>query len=207
MANTALVQSVSPARVQTFGPGGQAYAANLVGGFMLEASKKIYEFFGISMNSDNVYSKVLTNLQEAGKIGNSMAFTARQYGIRLVKIDGTEITSAEMAALIQFIASSRLEFYVGSNKTKVLELMLSHFMNSVTGQESAGNSVVLPINQAAWITLSGSMIQGLEPNTEISGTLFMNWPTGTAAALGYNADPATPKFMFQFVMAGEKQTK
>jgi hypothetical protein len=202
---TAQVIATNPQTVQTFGPGGQAYAANLVGGFMLEAGKKIYEFFGISMNSDNIYSKVLTNLQEAGKIGNSMAFTAKQYGIRLFKIDGTEITSAEMAALIQFIASSRLEFYVGSNKTKVLELMLSHFMNSVTGQESAGNSVVLPINQAAWVTLTGTMIQGLAPNTEISGSVFMNWPTGTAAALGFN--DTVPRFAFQFVMAGEKQTK
>ena len=50
------------------------------------------------------------------------------------------------------------------------------------------------------------MVQGLEPNTEISGSVFMNWPTGTAAALGLNEN-GTPKFMFQFIMAGEKQTK
>lgn len=203
---TTQVLPTAPQKVSTFGPGGQVYAANLFGGFKLVSGQKQYDFFGISMNSDDPYAKVLTNLSEAGKIGNSMAFTGRMYGIRFVKIDGTLVTTEEAAAMVQFLASSRLEFYVGSNKTKVLELGLTHFLNTVSMASEDANTVSLPVNMAAWLNLPGSTVQGLEPNTEISGSVFMNFPTGTSALLGANND-GTPKFIMQFIIAGEKQTK
>ena len=201
-------QGVIPTRrapVRTFGPGGQIYAANLVGGFKLVSGQKTYDFFDIAESSPDIWSKVLTNLKEAGKIGNSMTFISKQYALRFAKVDGTIASAAEVAALIDFLIGSRVELYVGSNQTKVSELDLSHFLNLVNISTDAA-SVALPINQSAWVSLQGVLQQGLEQNTEISGKVFCNLPTGTPAALGM-VDAVNPKFICKFIVADEKQTK
>lgn len=194
------------AAVSTFGPGGQVYAASLVGGFKLIAGSKAYTFFDIAESNPDPWSKVLTNLKEAGKIGNSMNYIGKQYALRISKVDGTVVTAAEQAALIEFMMGSRVELYVGSNQTKVSEIDCSHFLNVVNTSSTDATSVCLPVNQAAWMALPGQMQQGLQRNTEISGSFFCNLPAGTPAALGM-ADTVNPKFIMKFVIAGEKQTK
>jgi len=202
------IQTVaSPAaNVQTFGPGGQRYAANLTGGCILITGTKDQSFFDIAESSPAIWAKALTNLKEAGKIGNSMTFQALQYGIRFIKFDGTVATAAELAALNAYLGASRVELYVGSNQTKVFELDLAHLLNVVNGASADATSVLDPVNMAAWINLPGELIQGLAPNTEISGRLLCNIPTGTPASIS-TIDPAAPKWAFKFVMAGIKQTK
>ena len=202
-------QGIIPGRaapVSTFGPGGQVYAASLVGGIKLKSGIKSYTFFDIAESSNDPWAKVLTNLKEAGKIGNSMNYIGKQYALRFAKVDGTAVTALEQAALIEFIMGSRVELYVGSNQTKVSEIDCSHFLNVVNSVSTDANSVSLPINQSAWMALPGQMQQGLTRNTEISGALFCNLPTGTPAALDM-VDAVNPKFICKFVIAGEKQTK
>ena len=202
-------QGIIPGRaapVSTFGPGGQVYAASLVGGIKLKSGIKSYTFFDIAESSNDPWAKVLTNLKEAGKIGNSMNYIGKQYALRFAKVDGSVCTAAEQAALIEFIMGSRVELYVGSNQTKVSEIDCSHFLNVVNSVSTDANSVSLPINQSAWMALPGQMQQGLTRNTEISGALFCNLPTGTPAALDM-VDAVNPKFICKFVIAGEKQTK
>ena len=202
-------QGIIPGRaapVSTFGPGGQVYAASLVGGIKLKSGIKSYTFFDIAESSNDPWAKVLTNLKEAGKIGNSMNYIGKQYALRFSKVDGSVTTAAEQAALIEFIMGSRVELYVGSNQTKVSEIDCSHFLNVVNSVSIDANSATLPINQSAWMALPGQMQQGLTRNTEISGALFCNLPTGTPAALDM-LDAVNPKFICKFVIAGEKQTK
>jgi hypothetical protein len=199
------VTPTQASQVSTFGPGGQKYGANLFGGFKLVAAQKVFTFFDIAESSPDIWAKVLTNLKEAGKIGNSMSFVAVQYGPRIVKVDGTETTPAELAALEVFFASSRLELYVGSNNTKIAEYDLAHFLNPITFA-SAAASASLPANLTGWVSLVGDMEQGFAPNTEISGAVFCNLPNGVPAALGM-VDAVNPKFIFKLEMAGMKQTK
>lgn len=193
-------------QVSTFGPGGQKYGANLFGGCKLVAAAKELVFFDIAESGSNdPWAKVLTNLKEAGKIGNSMTYTAVQYGPRVVKVDGTETTPAELAALTAFYAGSRLELYVGSNGTKIAEYDLAHFLNPITFA-SAAAAASLPANLTGWVALVGDMEQGFAPNTEILGKVFCNLPGGVPAALGM-VDAINPKFIFKLEMAGMKQTK
>jgi len=208
----AQVQTNAPAQVKTFGPGGQVYAANLLGGAKLVAGQTRYPIFDISESSPDIWARVLTNLKEAGKIGNSMSFTAIQYAPRFFKANVTPITAAELQALQLFIAGSRFEMYVGSNQTKVGEFALSHFLNIATATGANGaadpNAASLPINQNAWISLVGETAKGIAPNTEISAALICSLPGGTPAALGLvGNDPATPNFIFQWVIAGVKQVQ
>lgn len=194
-----------PAKVRSFGPGGQIYAANLVGGFKLKTGLSTFNFFDISESNPDPWAPVLTNLKEAQKIGNSMTFLGKQYAFRIAKVDGTITSAAEVADLIKFMMGSRLELYIGSNQTKISELDLAHFL-SVANFATDSASVDLPINTAAWVSLAGVLQQPLEPNTEISGKVFCNLPTGCPASLGL-AVSGEPKFIFKFIMAGEKQAK
>ena len=195
-------------QVQSFGPGGQRYAANLTGGVILITGSKQQAFFDIAESAPGIWNKALTNLKEAGKIGNSMTFEAMQYGIRFVKLDGTVATAAELAALAAYVASCRVELFIGSNSTKIFEMDGAHLQNVINGASIDANSVLAPVNNSAWVSLPAGLglVQGLAPNTEISGLLSCFIPTGTPAAIS-SADPAAPKWAFKFVMAGIKQTK
>lgn len=193
--------------VKMFGPGGQIYGASLFGGFIFEAGKTEVEFFNIS-ESSGPWAKVLTNLREAGKIGSSMSFNAVQYAPRAFKVDGTTLTAAEAALLALFFASSRVELFIGSNNTKVAEYDLAHFLNPISGivEGAAGLGNSLPINQNAWISLPAEVMQGLEPNGQISGKVYCNLPGGIPAGLGLDID-GNPVFVWKWELAGIKQTK
>lgn len=192
--------------VSSFGPGGQYYGASIFGGFILEAAKTVFEFFNIS-EASGPWAKVLTNLKEAGKIGSSMNFTSVMYVPRLVKVTGDSMTAAEAAAATLFMASSRVELYIGSNDTKVAEYDLCQFLNVISGpiEGAAGITASLPINQMPQVNLPPALMQGLAPNTQIAGKVFCNLPGGCPAALGLDGED--PAFIFKWELVGAKATK
>lgn len=198
----------APRQVSSFSPsGGQSYGANLFGGFILVAGAREYQFFDISEATPGPFSRLLTNLKEANKIGSSMNFVAVQFGPRLFKLDGTAMTADELAALTLFLAGSRIELFIGSNDTKVAEYDGAHFLNVISGPvvDAGGVTASMPVNQASWVTLPQELLQGLEPNCQILGKVYCNVPNGTPAAL---AGPAgEPLFAFKWELAGAKTTK
>lgn len=198
----------APREVRSFSPnGGQSYGANLFGGFLLLAGAREYTFFDISEASAGVYSRFLTNLKEANKIGSSMNYVAVQFAPRIMKLDGTAITADEMAALVLFLAGSRIELYIGSNDTRVAEYDGSHFLNIISGAvvDAGGVSTATPINQTSWVSLPQELLQGLEPNCQILGRVYCNVPGGTPAAL--SGVGGAPLFAFKWLLAGAKTTK
>lgn len=194
-------------QVDSFGPGGQQYVANIWGGFRLVAGQREFEFFNISESQDAVWGRVLTNLKEAGKIGSSMVFKSMQYGPRLAKVDGTPMTADEMAAAIAFFFGSRVELFIGSNETKVADFDLAHFLNPISGivGDAAPISMALPINQAAWVNLVQGLTQGLAANVQIAGRLICNLPGGCPAALAGEGGETT--FIWKWELAGGKATR
>ena len=197
---------------EAFGPGFQQYAADLVGGCRLVDGAKSADFFNISENnSADVWAKYLTNIKEAGKIGNSMAFQGLSYHIHFVKASGIVATADEMAALFALIGGSKVELYIGSNTNKVLEIDTGRFLNLISGAvtESAGALAISgPLNIADKLQLNAEEIQqGLPPNTEISGRVFWNIPTGVPAVLGCANDTAAPEWVMKFYITGVKVTK
>ena len=200
---------------EAFGPNVQQYAADLVGGARLVDGAKSADFFNISESSPDTFAKYLTNLKEAGKIGNSMGFQGLAYHIHFIKASGTVATADEMAALLALIGGSKLELYIGSNTNKVLEIDTGRFLNliSVSSKETAASgsvavSMSAPLNIADKLQLNAEEIQqGLPPNTEISGRIFWNLPGGVPAALGCANETASPEWVFKFYITGVKVTK
>lgn len=187
--------------------GGQVYAATLMGGALLVSGQKKYEdIFGHSVNeSVNAYAKVISNLDNPGKMGNSEAYHAYQYAFRIAKLTSGVITAAQLQDICRMLASARFQFFVGSNRIRVLDLQMSHFLNLVNGASTDGNAVVLPINMSSWLNLPGQTKQELPPNENFSATLEVNHPDGTPAGLAYS--DTTPNFVFQFIMMGKRFTR
>lgn len=185
----------------TIGP--QAYAANIFGGFKLVSGQKDYEFFNMAESQDSAWGKFLTNLREANRIPNGLTITAHQYGPRIGKVDGTVMTAEEEAAADLFMRSLRLELFVGSNDTRVLDISGLHFQPIQSGPTANAGSNA-PKTFMAWLPLNDTRLkQTLPENSGIKGRVSCTLPTGTPAALGL-AEGGAPKFIWHFVIAGEK---
>jgi len=211
MAEIATQQTKLFKIAEAFGPGVQQYAADLFGGCRLVDAAKSADFFNISESVSDTWAKYLTNLKESGKIGNSMGFQGLAYHVHFVKASGTVATAAEMAALFGLIGGAKVELYIGSNGSKVLEIDLGRFLNFISASvtEAAGAvSISGPLNIADKLQLNAEEIQqGLPPNTEISGRVFWNRPGGVPAVLGCADDTASPEWVMKFYITGVKVTK
>lgn len=208
-------QSKNPRNLVTKQPltGGQEYAANMKGGVLLVAAQKIYQnLFALSINSDEPYARVLTNMDNAGKMNDSEAFTAYQFGIRLVKLTDGAATTDEISAAIKLLSASRLQLFVGPNSQRVLDLELVHFQNTLTfvaetqGAADIGiaQTAGVPINTTAWIGLPEELKQLFKQNMNFKASLEVELPEGTPADLGYAGSPSAPTWAFNFIMAGRR---
>ncbi len=194
--------------------GGQQYAANMKGGVLLVAGQEIYQnLFALSINSPEPFAKVLTNLDNPGKMNDSEAFTAYQYGVRLVKLTDGAATTDEVDAAIKLLSASRLQLFIGPNSQRVLDVELIHYMNSLNfiaetqGAADIGvaQTAAVPLNTTAWLSLPGDLIQDFKENMNFKASLQVELPTGTPAALGYAGSPTpAPTWAFIFVMAGRR---
>ena len=193
--------------------GGQIYAANLFGGVGLRSGVISYtNLFGSSVNDNsNPIAKLVTNLDNPGKMGNSEAFWVYQYAVRIQKISAAAMTSAVAQDIVRFLSSVRLQFFVASNRIRVLDLSGLHFgnvLNAIVSDASTlgSNSISLPVNQSSWISLPGQTVQKLPPNENFNATLDCNLVGGTPSSL--DSTPASnPDFVFNFVMAGKRFTR
>lgn len=137
-----VLPELAPDAVRSFGAGGQIYSAEIYGGFNVSAETE-NPLFTFRRNDSNVANaKFLTNLHEAGKIGSTMEFLVTHVGLRVVKFDGSAMTSAEAAAAKALLQSAHVELGLGSDNTKVGEFTGMHLcapVDTVT-TESAANS-------------------------------------------------------------------
>lgn len=192
--------------VQSFGPGGQAYIYDMETGFMVtsERTNPIFDFAATEKGVAN--AEFLTNLTEARKIGSTMAVKAVQIGFRVTKVDGSECSPAEVAAMKALLASARVKLTYGSNDTVVGEFSGQHVMGAVdnlcsdttaTAMSQAGNN-----NCTAWINLPVPI--GMQPNVNIGGSVRFTLPVPAALLPGEGEEP---KFAFKVILAGLKSVK
>lgn len=137
-----VLPELAPDAVRSFGAGGQIYSAEIYGGFNV-SSETENPLFTFRRNDSNVNNaKFLTNLHEAGKIGSTMEFLVTHVGLRVVKFDGSAMTSAEAAAAKALLQSAHIELGLGSDNTKVGEFTGMHLCAPVdtVSTESSENS-------------------------------------------------------------------
>ena len=193
--------------IVSFGPGGQGYIYDMETGFMVtsERTNPIFDFSATDKSVAN--AEFLTNLVEARKIGSTMAVKVVQLGFRVNKIDGSECSPAEVAAMKALLASARVKLTYGSNDTVIGEFAGQHIMAPVdnlcadttaTSMSQAGG-----VNCASWINLPVAI--PMEPNINIGGTVRFTLPV-PAALLPANPGDA-PVFAFKVILAGLKAVK
>lgn len=197
----------APADIVSFGRGGQGYIYDMETGFMVTAERTnpIFDFSSTDKSVAN--AEFLTNLTEAKKIGSTMAVDVVQLGFRVSKIDGSECSPAEVAAMKALLASARVKLTYGSNDTVVGEFAGQHIMAPVdnlcadttaTAMSQAGG-----VNCSSWINLPVSI--PMQPNVNIGGTVRFTLPVPAALL---PADPGDPElFAFKVILAGYKQVK
>ena len=186
--------------IQSFGLGGQAYIYDMETGFMVtnERTNPIFDFASTDKSVANA---------EARKIGSTMAVKALQIGFRVTKIDGSECSPAEVAAMKALLASARVKLTYGSNDTVVGEFAGQHVMGAVdnlcsdttaTAMSQAGNN-----NCTAWINLPVPI--GMQPNVNIGGSVRFTLPVPAALLPANPGDPEL--FAFKVILAGLKSVK
>lgn len=201
------VNPSAPASIVSFGPGGQGYIYDMETGFMVTAERTnpIFDFSSTDKSVAN--AEFLTNLTEAKKIGSTMAVDVVQLGFRVSKIDGSECTPAQVAAMKALLASARVKLTYGSNDTVVGEFAGQHIMAPVdnlcadttaTAMSQAGG-----VNCASWINLPVSI--PMQPNVNIGGTVRFTLPVPAALLPANPGDPEL--FAFKVILAGYKQVK
>lgn len=197
----------APADIVSFGRGGQGYIYDMETGFMVTAERTnpIFDFSSTDKSVAN--AEFLTNLSEAKKIGSTMAVDVVQLGFRVSKIDGSECSPAEVAAMKALLASARVKLTYGSNDTVVGEFAGQHIMAPVdnlcadttaTAMSQAGG-----VNCSSWINLPVSI--PMQPNVNIGGTVRFTLPVPAALLPANPGDPEL--FAFKVILAGYKQVK
>jgi len=205
----------NPASIVTKNPltGRQEYAANMKGGVKLVSGQVIYQnLFGLSTSSDDAYAKVLTNMDQAGKMNDSEGFLAYQYGVRVVKLSDGPATPEQAAAVLKFLSSCRLQLFIGPNSVRVLDIETIHFLNTqsviINDTDAAATPVAvaiaasLPQNSSAWFSLPNDMKQEFKQNMNFKASLECELSGGTPSALGAVND--VPQFAFIFIIAGRR---
>ena len=197
----------APASIVSFGPGGQGYIYDMETGFMVtsERTNPIFDFSSTDKSVAN--AEFLTNLTEAKKIGSTMAVDVVQLGFRVSKIDGSECSPAEVAAMKALLASARVKLTYGSNDTVVGEFAGQHIMAPVDNLCSDTTATAMSqaggINCTSWINLPVSI--PMQPNVNIGGTVRFTLPVPAALLPANPGDPEL--FAFKVILAGYKQVK
>ena len=199
------VKPTKPSRVQSFAPNaGQSYIADLYTGYAL-TSKLSNKLFSFASTDTNVpLASLLTNLDQPGRIGSTMNFTAVQIGLRIFKVGDAQPTTAEIHDLIRYLGSLNMTVTLGDNKTRIAEFTGAHLLNQITfsakdaGAEGAAASV--PFNSTAWINLPEPI--GIEDNLTLGGNVDCNLASVPASLIA-----VASSYAFMVVLAGRKQVK
>ena len=196
------MQQITP--VQSSVPGsGNKLVSFLKTGFTV-SSDTINEVFNFSRVDARANAKFLTNMDDAGRVGNSWDFEARAIGVRIVKIGATAPTADEVHAMKKYLASLEIAVKVGSDKKPAAELSGLQFLDPQEFSVAAGtgatlSSTVNPSSQKGEINLPVPVLiqRGWEIYGEVKTTL---------ASVPDALRTASEEYAVEIFLVGFKQT-
>lgn len=202
MSITTPVTTTAP-MIDSFGSGGQMYMASIWGGENVRKETILPLFSFRATDNTHENAAQLTNLQEAQKVGSTMAFRANRLGFRVLWFGSAAPSLAEVEALKQLLASMVVTLTVGSNETKVAEFSGLDLMQPVDfAAADAGASAGLN-GGIGWINLQIPV--EIQANVNIGGTIKFTRAIPSALQPAQDSDPA--KCGIVVIMQGLKVVK
>lgn len=202
MSITTPVTTTAP-MIDSFGAGGQMYMASIWGGENVgkETILPLFSFRATDNTHENAAQ--LTNLQEAQKVGSTMAFRANRLGFRVLWFGSAAPSLAEVEALKQLLASMVVTLTVGSNETKVAEFSGLDLMQPVDFAAAAAGASAGLNGGIGWINLQIPV--EIQANVNIGGTIKFTRAIPSALQPAQDSDPA--KCGIVVIMQGLKVVK
>lgn len=172
-------------------------------GFIV-STDTIKEVFNFSRVDGRANAKFLTNMDDAGRVGNSWDFEARAIGLRIVKIGATAPTVNEVHAMKKYLASLEISVKVGSDKKPAAEISGLQFLDPqefsvLAGSGATGSATVNPSSQKGEINLPVPVL--IQRGWEIYGEVKTTLASVPAALL-----TASEEYAVEIFLVGFKQT-
>lgn len=202
MSITTPVTTTAPI-IDSFGAGGQMYMASIWGGENVRKETILPLFSFRSTDNTHENAAQLTNLQEAQKVGSTMAFRANRLGFRVLWFGSAAPSLAEVEALKQLLASMVVTLTVGSNETKVAEFSGLDLMQPVDFAAAAAGASAGLNGGIGWINLQIPV--EIQANVNIGGTIKFTRAIPSALQPAQDSDPA--KCGIVVIMQGLKVVK
>lgn len=210
MSITTPVTTTAP-MIDSFGSGGQMYMASIWGGENVRTNtiNPLFSFRSTDTTHENAAQ--LTNLQEAQKVGSTMAFRATRLGFRVLWFGSAAPTPSEVEAMKQLFASSVITLTVGSNETKIAEFSGLDLMQpiDVASETAEGSTTATSAFSAGlgggigWINLQIPV--EIQANVNVGGIVKFTRSIPSALQPASDSDPA--KCGFVVIMQGLKVVK
>jgi hypothetical protein len=189
--------------IDSFGAGGQMYMASIWGGENVRKETILPLFSFRATDNTHENAAQLTNLQEAQKVGSTMAFRANRLGFRVLWFGSAAPSLAEVEALKQLLASMVVTLTVGSNETKVAEFSGLDLMQPVDFAAAAAGASAGLNGGIGWINLQIPV--EIQANVNIGGTIKFTRAIPSALQPAQDSDPA--KCAIVVIMQGLKVVK
>ncbi len=202
MSITTPVTTTAPI-IDSFGAGGQMYMASIWGGENVRKETILPLFSFRATDNTHENAAQLTNLQEAQKVGSTMAFRANRLGFRVLWFGSAAPSLAEVEALKQLLASMVVTLTVGSNETKVAEFSGLDLMQPVDFAAAAAGASAGLNGGIGWINLQIPV--EIQANVNIGGTIKFTRAIPSALQPAQDSDPA--KCGIVVIMQGLKVVK
>lgn len=202
MSITTPVTPTAP-MIDSFGAGGQMYMASIWGGENVRKDNILPLFSFRATDNTHENAAQLTNLQEAQKVGSTMAFRANRLGFRVLWFGSAAPSLAEVEALKQLLASMVVTLTVGSNETKVAEFSGLDLMQPVDFAAAAAGAAAGLNGGIGWINLQIPV--EIQANVNIGGTIKFTRAIPSALQPAQDSDPA--KCGIVVIMQGLKVVK
>ena len=202
MSITTPVTTTAP-MIDSFGAGGQMYMASIWGGENVRTNtiNPLFSFRATDNTHENAAQ--LTNLQEAQKVGSTMAFRATRLGFRVLWFGAAAPSLAEVEAMKQLFASAVITLTVGSNETKIAEFSGLDLMQPVDFVAAAAGASAGLADGIGWINLQIPV--EIQANVNIGGPVKFTRPIPSALQPSLDNDPS--KCGFVVIMQGLKVVK
>ena len=202
MSITTPVPTTAP-MIDSFGVGGQMYMASIWGGENVRTDTILPLFSFRATDNTHENAAQLTNLQEAQKVGSTMAFRANRLGFRMLWFGSAPPTLAEAEAIKQLLASMVITLTVGSNETKIAEFSGLDLMQPVDFVAAAAGASAGLAGGIGWINLQIPV--EIQANVNIGGTIKFTRAIPSALQPAQASDPS--KCAVVVIMQGLKVVK
>lgn len=202
MSITTPVTTTAP-MIDSFGTGGQMYMASIWGGENVRKETILPLFSFRATDNTHENAAQLTNLQEAQKVGSTMAFRANRLGFRVLWFGSAAPSLAEVEALKQLLASMVVTLTVGSNETKVAEFSGLDLMQPLDFAAAAAGASAGLNGGIGWINLQIPV--EIQANVNIGGTIKFTRAIPSALHPENDSDPS--KCGIVVIMQGLKVVK